>query len=95
MRIVPVASGEDALRYAIRQLPRLVLLDYMLPRLDGVATLSVLRSLPGGHDVRVVVISGAVEDVRWQFVALRVRHFVAKPADLDTLVEALSTVVGD
>lgn len=95
MRVVTAATGEEAVRIALDQLPRVVLLDYMLPRLDGVATLSVLRSLPGGHDLRVVVISGSVEDARWQFVALGVRHFLAKPVELATLVRTMSELVDD
>lgn len=95
LSVITASSGEEALALAVQHLPRLIVLDYMLPRLDGVTTLSVIRSLPQGHDVRVVVVSASVEEVRWKFVALGVRHFLSKPVDLEQLSAMLGDLVED
>ncbi len=93
IRVLPAGSGEQALAIAARRMPNIVLLDYMLPNLDGVTTLSAMRSLPHGHDVRVVVISGSVDEVRWRFTALGVKDFLAKPVGLDELIETVQGIV--
>lgn len=91
-RVLPASSGEQALAIAARGMPSLILLDYMLPNLDGVATLSAIRALPHGHDARVVVISGSVDEVRWRFAALGVKDFLAKPVRLDDLIETVQNI---
>jgi serine/threonine-protein kinase len=93
IRVLPASSGEQAVSIAARRMPNVILLDYMLPNLDGVATLSAIRSLPSGHDARVVVISGSVDEVRWRFAALGVKDFLPKPVDLDQLIGTLQAIV--
>lgn len=88
-------SGVEALARAELELPDLIILDYEMPGLDGVETLSRLRSLPGGSRLRVLVLSGHVaEQEHWRFSVLGVRDFAAKPIDFRHLVERLEDVVG-
>lgn len=89
IRVLPASTGEQAVTIARRRMPALILLDYQLPELDGVATLSAVRSLPRGHDVRVAVISGSVDEVRWRFEALGVTDFLGKPVGVDELIEVV------
>ena len=92
IRALPASSGEEALAIAARRMPNLIMLDYMLPNLDGVATLSAIRSLPGGRETRVVVMSGSVEEVRFRFTALGVNDFFSKPVELDEMIESLQAI---
>lgn len=93
VRLMPASSGEQAVAIAQHRTPSLIVLDYQLPGLDGVATLSAIRALPGGYDVRVVVMSGSVDEVRWRFQALGVSDFLAKPASLDDLVGTIQRLL--
>jgi len=87
-------SGEQALEAARTEPPDLVLLDLDMPGLDGVETLSHLRSIPRAEAARVVVLSGRVgPQERWRFAILGVREFVAKPIDLRRLVETIEGIV--
>jgi CheY-like chemotaxis protein len=52
-------DGEDGLRQAVDDPPDLVLLDVLLPRLDGIEVLRRLRSTPITRGLRVLVISNA------------------------------------
>ncbi len=86
------ATGHDALAMA-EVAPALLLLDYDLPGLNGIETLSRLRARPGGESMRVVVVSGrAGAQERWRFNVLGVQDFVSKPLDFGALVSALTTV---
>lgn len=92
-RITAVDSGAAAIASAARNPPDLVLLDFDMPELDGVDTLSRLRALPGGERARVVMMSGnAGGSDRWRFSILGVNDFVDKPVDLEQLVQAISAI---
>jgi DNA-binding response OmpR family regulator len=54
-------SGEDGLDQAARQRPDLVILDLMLPGIDGYAVLNTLRSR--GVDVPVLILSARAEEI--------------------------------
>jgi serine/threonine-protein kinase len=93
VRIECAATGAEALTRAERDAPDLVLLDFDMPGLDGVDTLSRLRSLPRGDKVRVVVLSGRVgEEDNWRFSILGVTDFVSKPVDLESLIDTIGAV---
>jgi eukaryotic-like serine/threonine-protein kinase len=86
-------SGAEALELARSEVPDLVLLDFDMPGLDGVDTLSRLRALPGGGRARVVVLSGRVAPAdRWRFAVLGVNDFVAKPIDFRQLVDRIEAI---
>jgi serine/threonine-protein kinase len=87
-------TGEEAIQRAAAQPPDLVLLDFDMPGLDGVGTLSRLRALPGGGGARVVVLSGRVRPAdRWRFAVLGVNEFVIKPIEFSQLVDRLEAIV--
>src|SRR3954463_8777109 len=52
--VLACGTGTDALARFAEFAPDLVLLDVMMPGLDGPATLEALRRLPGGGGVPVV-----------------------------------------
>ncbi|GAB4208479.1 MAG: hypothetical protein OHK0013_27000 [Sandaracinaceae bacterium] len=89
--VATVATGPEAVASARRRVPQLVVLDYDLPELNGVEVLSYLRTLPGGDDAEVLVVSaeaGAAE--RWRFGILGVRDFLDKPVDVSELVATIA-----
>jgi CheY-like chemotaxis protein len=56
--VISVADGEQALAMAFEHVPSLVLLDMMLPKLDGVAVLRALKRDSRTTSVPVVVLTG-------------------------------------
>jgi eukaryotic-like serine/threonine-protein kinase len=85
------ASGEAALELARREMPDLLVLDFDMPGLNGLETLSHLRALPGGSRARVLVVSGGIEEIgRWQFDVLGVVDFAEKPVALRELAKRMT-----
>ncbi len=85
-------SGAQAVALAAT-MPNLIILDFDMPGLNGIDTLSRIRALPGGADTRVLVVSArANEEERWKFSVLGVRDFVKKPAPLEQLVGSITEV---
>jgi CheY-like chemotaxis protein len=60
-----------------------------------VETLTRMRALPGGNDVRVVVISAAAERERWRFAALGVQDVLANPVSLPELLAKIELIAQD
>jgi len=61
-RVVGVASGEEALAIARAQPPDLILLDLMLPGLDGLAVCRRLKADPKTAPVAVVMVTAKGEE---------------------------------
>lgn len=75
-------SGEAAVREAADFAPDLVLLDVMMPGMDGPSTLMALRELPALADTPVVFITAKVQPSEVvQFRSLGALEVIAKPFD--------------
>jgi two-component system OmpR family response regulator len=54
------SSGTEAIDAAGRVRPDVVLLDVMMPGMDGVSTMAALRGVPGLEDVPVIFVTAKV-----------------------------------
>ncbi len=61
-QVAAVASGEEALAVAEAKTPDLVLLDLMLPGLDGLTVCRKLRANPKTADVAIVMLTAKGEE---------------------------------
>jgi DNA-binding response OmpR family regulator len=84
-RAVAAADGEEALRLAQSQRPDLIVLDLMLPRVDG---LEVIRRLRGqNEDVPIVVLSAKGDEAdKVLALSLGADDYVTKPFGLAELI---------
>ena len=86
-RLAVAHDGLDALERVAAEHPSLVVLDLMMPRLDGFGFLDRLRETTAGHSPSVIVMSArsAPEDIA-QAIEKGASDFLTKPFDLDELV---------
>src|SRR5438105_1045689 len=61
-RVLTAPDGEAGLQRALAEKPDLVLLDIMMPKLDGYAVCSELRRLGNGVPILMLTAKGQVED---------------------------------
>lgn len=54
-------NGEEGLEVALNNHPDLILLDIIMPKMDGITMLKKLRTDPWGHDVPVVILSNLTD----------------------------------
>jgi CheY-like chemotaxis protein len=80
------ASGAEALPIAAAWTPFLILLDAVMPGMDGPATLMHLRENPATADIPVLFMTARAQsrDVT-QFISLGARGVISKPFDPMTL----------
>jgi CheY-like chemotaxis protein len=87
-------DGQQALARAAEQRPDLVLMDCVMPVLDGLEATRRLRTMPGLHDVPVIAISAAaLPDDERRSLDAGVSVFVRKPVDLDALLEHIGELL--
>jgi DNA-binding response OmpR family regulator len=78
--VVLAADGYAGLRLTESHRPDCVVLDVMMPGLDGHAVLTRLRSSAGGRHLPVVMLTAAADDAHaWQAWTEGVDYFLAKP----------------
>ena len=56
-------DGEEAVAVTRQVLPDLLLLDLLMPKLDGLGVLRALRALPETKDLRVVILSNSSKEL--------------------------------
>jgi DNA-binding response OmpR family regulator len=90
-RVDAAADGEEALAIATSSPPDLVLLDLMLPKVDGFEVFRRLRAL---HDIPVVMITAKGEEVdRVVGLELGADDYVAKPFSPREVVARIRAVL--
>jgi len=93
--IEEAADGLAALEQLERSVPDLILLDVLLPRLDGIETLRRLRQMSGCEDVPVVMMSAVLQirDLQAETARLKVSSFLQKPFQMRKLVELIQSAL--
>lgn len=94
--VMPCSSGEEAIAQARAVTPDFILLDVMMPDMDGPATLRALRREPGLADVPVAFMTALSrhEDMD-KLLALGARGIISKPFDPMTLADRVRELWGD
>jgi len=59
--VLKAGDGEEGLRVALKERPDLILLDIILPRMNGITVLKELRKDSWGKNVPVVILTNLVE----------------------------------
>jgi CheY-like chemotaxis protein/predicted Ser/Thr protein kinase len=91
--VATAATGSEAVKVTAGRGPQLLLLDVDMLGLDGVETLSCLRELPGGDQLRVVGLSGHVGlNEQWRFSVLGVTDFGEKAISEQALTHLIAEV---
>jgi two-component system chemotaxis response regulator CheY len=86
------ADGAEALAKACQQPPQAIVLDLMMPVMDGWDFLEAWQCQPASQAVPVVVMSAGY--VQKEQPPLDVQAFVTKPFDLNRLVATVTDLVG-
>jgi PAS domain S-box-containing protein len=87
-------DGREALQQAERVNPHLVLMDNVMPVMDGPEATRRLRATPGLEDVPIIAISaGAQPADRAASLAAGADAFLTKPVRLDDLLDSIGSLL--
>lgn len=93
--VLSASSGQEALDVAIAEQPDAILLDMMMPDMDGRVTLSKLRANPQTQHIPVILITAKVQPSdQSSFADLDVVAIFAKPFRPLQLADQVSSALG-
>ena len=88
--VVSCRDGKEALAKAVAELPQLIVLDVMMPGLDGLGALRQLKESAATRDIPVVVLSAKGHALtKVEAEASGAALFLAKPFSPNELLEAV------
>jgi DNA-binding response OmpR family regulator len=91
-RVLTAADGQAGLAIAVREKPDLILLDVMMPKLDGLALCAELRRLTLAVPVLMLTARGQVED-RVAGLDAGADDYLVKPFSTDELLARVRALI--
>jgi two-component system alkaline phosphatase synthesis response regulator PhoP len=93
--VLTALDGEQALEKARAEHPDLIVLDIMMPKLDGYETCKMLKADPATKDIPVILLSAKGRNVD-QKVGFEVGadDYITKPFSPRKLVERINVLLG-
>lgn len=91
--VIVAKDGLDGLIKMRNQLPDLIVMDFYLPKLDGLSFLNEKNALKGTRDIPVIILSSKID--RETIVKLgkfKISKILSKPIQIDLLTQAISTI---
>ncbi len=95
-RVIDADCGDEALTSVVDNPPDLILLDLMMPNIDGWEVLQLLKSNPKTEGIPVCLLT-AKGDIRNKMYALQqgAVDYITKPFKREELLEKVKTIVGN
>jgi two-component system response regulator VicR len=94
-QVVTAGGGEEALDRIEKEKPDLVLLDIIMPRMDGWEVFSRIKSNPKTHEVPVIMLTAKDQriDKLIGLHVVRVDDYITKPFGRAELLERIKRVL--
>ena len=91
-QIRTAGNGVQAMEAITAQKPDLILLDLMMPVMDGFEVIRLVRETPGIADIRIVILSAlnSNEDIVRGY-QMGANDFITKPIILEKLLNSVAT----
>jgi CheY-like chemotaxis protein len=90
-----VESGAEALEHAAADEPEAVLLDVVMPDMDGPETLAALRERPATSHIPVILVTARDQPAdREHFASLGVAGVITKPFEVGELAGQVAEILG-
>jgi len=85
-RVILAGNGREAVETALATSPDLVLMDMMMPEVDGFEATRTLRASPAFRQVPIIALT-AMEGAREHVMAAGCDDFMSKPLDVRTFLD--------
>jgi len=94
--VLPAVDGEEALRTARAEAPHLILLDLIMPKMQGFEVLRALKADPATAAIPVIILSNLGQDsgVKQAMEAGAAGYFVKANLSLQDLVKRVGELIG-
>lgn len=88
--VVVAYNGSDGLKIAQQEQPDMILLDVIMPVMNGLEMLEMLRKQPWGKDISVIMLTARsqAQDIA-RATGCGIDDYIVKPFDLSELLEKI------
>jgi CheY-like chemotaxis protein len=95
--VIPAVDGEDALAKALAHKPDLILLDVMMPKMQGFDVLARLKSDASTRDIPVIMLSNLEQesDIQRSIDGGACSYLVKSNVHLDELAERVAEALNE
>jgi CheY-like chemotaxis protein len=87
--VIFAGDGKEGLEKATRELPGLIILDIMMPGMDGGDVANLLKENPKTKEIPVIFLSSLVENEQIKSCGLNKVSFLSKPYNKDALLNQI------
>ena len=92
--VVEAMNGEEAVKLAKSESPRLILMDLSLPVIDGLAATRLIRKLPTCQSTPIIAVSAHdTSDFQSEAIEAGCNSYVTKPIDFNDLEELIAQLL--
>jgi CheY-like chemotaxis protein len=92
--VIPLSLGREAVRIAKDRSPALIILDIMMPDMDGGDVASILKNDPETKDIPIIFLSSLVTKREEQSNSrTHGLYFIAKPFEREDLLEKIKSYI--
>ena len=90
-RVVEAMNGEEAVKLAAKEAPKLILMDLSLPVIDGLAATRLIRKLPDFANTPIIAVSAHdTSDFQSEALEAGCNSYITKPIDFNELEELIA-----
>ena len=96
MTVIQASNGVEAVRKATEELPDVILLDMMMPDMDGPTTFTTLKNQPATSGIPIIFLTAkAMKTEVDRLKAMGARAVLTKPFDPTSLAAQIRKVLED
>lgn len=93
--VVTASSGKEGINKAEIEQPDAILLDVMMPDMDGIATFEKLQANPTTREIPVILLTAKIQSTdRRRYSELGIKDAIAKPFNPVELAAQVAAVLG-
>ena len=92
-RVITASNGREGLEKALQDKPDIILLDVIMPIMDGFEMLEALSKQPEGKHCAVIMLTARSQphDIA-RAKAYGIKHYIVKPFDLSELLDRIEVI---
>lgn len=94
--VIAVENGLEVFKEVLAQKPRMILLDIMMPGIDGIEVCSKLKKSPVTKDILIIIHSGKKDPMLMDLCyEAGAEAFIIKSNDFDVVIDKVKEIARD